>query len=79
MRIQVKLLATYRRYLPPDAAASSYTMEVRPDTRVEELLAGLPVGQGDETVVLVNGRTPEEGTVLREGDVVCLFPAIAGG
>jgi sulfur carrier protein ThiS len=45
---------------------------------VEDVLAGLPVPV-EESVVLVNGRTPQPGQALQEGDVLCLFPAIGGG
>ena len=78
MRIQIKLLATYRQYLPPGSTGSSYEMEVPADTRVEALLPQLPT-PSDGSVVLVNGRGPQPGQTLQEGDVVCLFPAIAGG
>lgn len=78
MRIQIKLLATYRQYLPPGSAASSYDVEVPPGTRVDDLLPQLPA-PSDGSVVLVNGRGSRPGQVLQEGDVVCLFPAIAGG
>jgi len=78
VRIQIKLLATYRQYLPLDSTGSSYDVEVPPGTRVDDLLLQLPV-PSDGSVVLVNGRGPQPGQVLQEGDVVCLFPAIAGG
>lgn len=79
MRVQIKLLATYHRYLPPGTRSSSYEVEVAPGSRVEDLLARLPVPQGEASVVLVNGRGPQPGQVLQQGDVVCLFPAMAGG
>lgn len=79
MKVHVKLLATYHKYLPPDAEGSTYSVEVEPGTSVEELVATLPVPEGDASVILVNGRGPQPGQILQEGDVVCLFPAIAGG
>ncbi|MBO9371587.1 MAG: MoaD/ThiS family protein [Chloroflexi bacterium] len=78
MKIHIKLLANYQKYLPPDCSSSSYEAEVPPDVRVEDVLAQLPVPL-EESVVLVNGRTPQPGQALQEGDVLCLFPAIGGG
>lgn len=78
MKIRIKLLAHYQQYLPPDNPSSSYEVDVPPDARVEDVLAGLPVPV-EESVVLVNGRTPHPGQTLQEGDVLCLFPAIGGG
>ncbi|MBC7226673.1 MAG: MoaD/ThiS family protein [Thermoflexales bacterium] len=77
MKIRIKLLAHYQQYLPP-GCTSSYEAEVPQDARVEDVLAQLPVPP-EESVVLVNGRTPPPGQVLQEGDVLCLFPAIGGG
>ncbi|HHS98011.1 MAG TPA: MoaD/ThiS family protein [Chloroflexi bacterium] len=79
MRVYVKLLATYQKYLPPEAEGSTYPLEVEPGTTVEELVATLPIPGRDASVVLVNGRGPQPDQTLREDDVVCLFPAIAGG
>jgi len=79
VRVESKLLATFRKYLPPDTKSSSYDMEVRPGTLLEDLLPELPLPQEMEKVVLVNGRGPQPGQVLQEDDVVCLFPVIAGG
>ncbi len=78
MRIEIKLLATYRRHLPTGSLSSSYQMTVAEGTLVDELLPQLPV-PAEDSVVLVNGRGPQPGQLLQEGDVVCLFPAIAGG
>ncbi|MCS7178192.1 MAG: MoaD/ThiS family protein [Anaerolineae bacterium] len=78
MKIRIKLLAHYQQYLPPDSSPSGYETEVPPDARVEDVLAQLPVPV-EESVVLVNGRTPQPGQMLQEGDVLCLFPAIGGG
>lgn len=78
MKIRIKLLAHYQQYLPPNSASSSYEVDVPPDARVEDVLAGLPVPV-EESVVLVNGRTPHPSQTLQEGDVLCLFPAIGGG
>jgi sulfur carrier protein ThiS len=79
VKVQIKLLATYGRYLPPGTESSSYETEIPEGTRVEDLLRRLPLPPNHASVVLVNGRGPEPEQVLQEGDVVCLFPAMAGG
>jgi sulfur carrier protein ThiS len=79
VRVQIKLLAAYRKYLPLGTSSSSYDLEIPPATRLEHLLAELPVPQDMGKVVLVNGLGVQSGQILQEGDVVCLFPAVAGG
>ena len=79
MKVQIKLLAAYRKYLPPGTTSSVYDMDVPPGTCIEDLLAQLPVPGDAASVVLVNGLGPQPRQVLQEDDVVCLFPAMAGG
>ncbi|MGD8996506.1 MAG: MoaD/ThiS family protein [Anaerolineae bacterium] len=78
MRITLKLFATFRRYLPPDSQGDACPLEVPAGTLVAEVLDRFDVPTGG-SVILVNGRTAEPGQVLREGDVVAVFPAMAGG
>ena len=79
MKVYVKLLNVYRKYLPDDAQGAAYSLQVPDGTRVEELLAQVPVPADESRVVLVNGHTPLEEQVLKEGDTIAIFPAMAGG
>jgi|YNPBryantNP2012_1023418.scaffolds.fasta_scaffold00122_7 molybdopterin converting factor small subunit len=78
MRIAVKYMATYRKYLKA-GQESPFPMEVEAGTKLEALLERLPLPPGEDTVALVNGRSAPPDQLLQEGDVVALFPAIAGG
>ncbi len=77
MKVQVKLIATYRDLLPPECRGKM-EIEVAEGTTAVDLLArlGVPIA---ESVVLVDGRTPDPDQPLREGNVVCAFSATAGG
>jgi sulfur carrier protein ThiS len=79
MKVNIKLLGTYRRYLPSGSQGAVYTLEVPDATVIETLLDQVAIPPGDGYVVLVNGRTPLAGQILEEGDTVTLFPAMAGG
>ena len=79
MRVRIKLLSTYRKHLPAGVRGSAYSLDVPTGTRIEELLAQAPVPADESRVVLINGRTPLAGQVLEEGDIVAIFPAMAGG
>ncbi len=74
----MKLLVTYRVYLPPECEGGTHELEVSEEETAVSLLTrfGVPV---EESVVIVNGRTPDKGELLQEGDVVCAFPISAGG
>jgi molybdopterin synthase sulfur carrier subunit len=79
MKVRLKLFATFRRYLPPGTQGSATDVEVPSRAHVSRLLAYVGLPEDESCVVLVNGRHAEIDTVLREGDVVAVFPAMAGG
>ncbi len=80
MRITVRLLASYRRYLPEDHdEQAGYAHEVAAGTPVAELLADLPIPPTDAYTFFLNGRHADPTRVLEEGDVVSVFPAVGGG
>ncbi len=80
MKVYVKLLASYRKLLPPDAKNYKFEVEVEPGTTVADLISRYGVPLNEESVFLVNGLTPNSlEQVLTDGDVVAAFSAMAGG
>jgi sulfur carrier protein ThiS len=77
MKVQLKLIASYRDFLPPENAGKA-EVEVPEGTTAASLLVdfGVPL---EETVILVDGRSPEPDDYLVEGNVVFAFRATAGG
>jgi sulfur carrier protein ThiS len=77
IKVQVKLIATYREYLPPENKGKAEIKVTEGTTAVAVLTdLGIPI---EESVVLVDGRSPNPGETLQEGSVVFAFPATAGG
>ncbi len=79
-----QLLATLTDYLPPDARRSNQlTLDVAPEVTISQIIE--PFGLPPKLVhlVLVNGKyiEPEQrlSATLREGDVLAIWPPIAGG
>lgn len=80
MRITIRLLASYRRYLPAHSdERAGYALEVADGALVAHVLKTLPVPQDDVFTLLVNGRHVADNQVLQEGDVLSVFPAVGGG
>lgn len=77
MKVQLKLIATYRELLPPENNGKA-EIDVPEGTTAVSILTdlGVPI---DESVILVDGRSPNPGETLQEGNVVFAFSAIAGG
>jgi molybdopterin converting factor small subunit len=80
MEITVRLLASYRRFLPEDHdAQAGFRHQVAPGSHVADVLAGLPIPPADAFTCLVNGRHAERNQALAEGDILSIFPAVGGG
>ena len=79
MRVEVRLFATLSPYLPKDSEAGSAFLDLADDSTVGEVAGALGIPQDFPYVVLVNGADAEEARHLRTGDVVTLFPPLAGG
>lgn len=80
MKVYVKLLATYRKLLPPEAKNYKFEVDISAGTTVADLMSQYGVPLTEDSVLLVNGLTPESlDQELVEGDVVAAFSAMAGG
>lgn len=79
MKVRLKLFAAFRRYLPPGTQGSTCDVEVPEDTPVSDLLSRFGVPEKESLIILVNGRDAAPDRVLQGGDVVAVFPTLAGG
>ena len=79
MEIEIKLFATLRDYLPKGSSRFSCKMEVGHPTRVQDILLRLKIPEDMPKIILVNGIHGKKEQILNEGDVVSIFPPVAGG
>lgn len=79
MRVEVQLFATLGSYLPPDTSGDSVTFEVPDRTTVGDLIQALRIPADLECLAVVNGIDAAPGHELADGDVLSLFPPLAGG
>jgi molybdopterin converting factor small subunit len=79
MEIEVKLFATLRDYLPKGSSGYSCKLKVNSTDTVRDVLNRLKIPDEIPKIILVNGvHTNFEG-ILRGGDVLSVFPPVAGG
>ena len=79
MEVEVKLFATLRDYLPKGSDRCSCKMSVDGHTRIQDILSRLNIPEEMPKIILVNGVHGKNDQVLKEGDVVSIFPPVAGG
>jgi sulfur-carrier protein len=84
MRITLKLFASLAAHLPPEARdRHRVDLDVPPGATVLEVIRQQRIPETLCAIVLVDGhwvgRTEREGRALREGEVLSIWPPVAGG
>lgn len=79
MRVEVRRFATLERFLPPHGRDGVAVLDVPDGSTAADVAGRLGIPAGLERVLLVNGRETEPGHALAPGDVLDLFPPLAGG
>jgi molybdopterin converting factor small subunit len=77
--VVVCLFATLSRYLPPGSSRDRVALQVPDHTSVGQVVARLGIPADLETLRVVNGHDAELDQVLQDGDVLSIFPPLAGG
>jgi sulfur-carrier protein len=76
--VDVHLFATLTRFLPPGHDGST-TVEVANGATVDHVARALGIPDAMARIALINGREAAPEDRLSPGDVVTLFPPLAGG
>lgn len=80
MIVEVKLFASLRAFLPPDAERLCVRIELPAGASARDALAHLGIPEKTAAILLVNGRfEADRDRPLAEGSVLSVFPALAGG
>ena len=83
MIIKVRLFAMLRDKLPPDAVDGEFTMELPAGSPARHIIEKLDIPEAMAHLVMVNGYhlLPDErdNRPLVDGEVVSIFPPVAGG
>ena len=78
MRIELRLFATLRRFVPT-AEGDALFVDIPEGGTAGDVIAKVGVNAAEVHILMVNGRSSPFGQILAEGDRVGLFPAIGGG
>jgi sulfur carrier protein ThiS len=84
MNITFKLYASLAQHLPPEAAGSNAVqIDITPQATIADIIAPFNLPMKLVHLVLINGVyvAPEDraSRTLQEGDVLAIWPPIAGG
>ncbi len=79
MKIQVKLFANFREYLPPGSEGYGCILEMEEGATIGQVLQKLNIPDSIPMIALVNGLHRSNADALQTGDVLSIFPPVAGG
>jgi molybdopterin converting factor small subunit len=79
MEIEVRLFATFRDYLPQDSASFSFKKSLDKEMAVSTIAEEISLPPDVPKIFIVNGNVVTGEHVLHDGDVVSIFPPVAGG
>ena len=79
MKVEVRLFALLERYLPTGSEGDSVSLDVAPGTTVRDIVESLKIPSELSCLTVINGRDAPPEQVLAPGDVLSMFPPLAGG
>lgn len=79
MEVKVKLFATLRDYLPKNSDGKSFQLEIDEKTTINQIITQLEIPEEIPKIILVNGLQGSIDQTLKDGDVLSIFPPVAGG
>jgi molybdopterin converting factor small subunit len=78
IKVEVRLFATLSAYIP-GGEGNTATIELPDGATVGDLVQTLAIPDDLSRITLVNGRDAGSSDRLNAGDIVSLFPPLAGG
>ena len=83
MKITFKLFATLSDYLPPQRQGNELTLELTEESTIDQVVDRFQLPKKLVHLVLVNGHyiSAENRSqhLLKDGDVLAIWPPVAGG
>ncbi|MDO8957354.1 MAG: MoaD/ThiS family protein [Deltaproteobacteria bacterium] len=79
MKVEVKLFANFREYLPPGSDKYACWLDLDEGMSINQVLERLKIPTSIPMILLVNGIHKKAEDVLQPGDVLSVFPPVAGG
>lgn len=74
MKLEVRLFATFR-----DGREKKYFLDLNEGTTPRDIVNMLKIDEEEVAILLINGRDGKLETVLKDNDVLSLFPPVGGG
>jgi sulfur carrier protein len=74
MNVEVRLFASFR-----NGRWKKKIISYEKDTKIIDVIKSLNIKEEELGIVMVNGAYRKSDTILEEGDILSIFPPVAGG
>ena len=74
-KIQLKLYATLRKFLPDDCDE----LDIEPGSSVNDILKQLGIPDNEAKLIFIDGKKGAIDTILKGGERLGVFPPVGGG
>lgn len=74
MKLEVRLFATFR-----DGRDKKYFLDLNEGITPRDIVNMLKIDEEEVAILLINGRDGKLDTILKDNDVLSLFPPVGGG
>lgn len=79
MKIELKLYASFRQYLPEESKNNQGMTRFPDGITIDGILEELEIPKEAVKIMFLNGTHARGDEVLKEGDRLGIFPPVAGG
>lgn len=79
MKVEVRMFSDFRKYLPEEAEKDQCCIEIENGSSLWKLLDNLGIPNQKPRVITVNDTNHREDYILKDADVVKVFPLAKGG
>jgi len=79
MRVEVRVFATLRRYLPELGIGEAKIVAVDPGTTLDQLRESLGIPKTEVKIIMRNHLHADFDDLINDGDRITYIPAVAGG
>ncbi len=79
MKVEVRLFATLRAYVPGLGVGEAKIVELPPGATFTQLMETLGIAPAEVKIIMRNGRQVEPDDTIHDGDRIALIPAVGGG
>lgn len=74
MEIEARLFATFR-----EGREKKQKIEISENTTILDIINMLNIDEKEVSIMLLNGRDGTSDRILKDGDILSLFPPVGGG